>query len=125
VLDKAAKKIYDRAWRAVNKERLRVYFKTLREKDPDRVRKYNRDYHHLKKYGLSPAAFEAKLEAQGNRCAACGSSDPGHKNGWQVDHNHYTLAVRGILCCPCNIAVGFVEDADRVTILRAYLEAYS
>jgi hypothetical protein len=115
------RKAYDRAWRARNKERLRVYARHWKAANKPRLAAYHRKH----KYGLTDVEFQEKLSAQGTRCAICGASDPGHKNGWQVDHNHDTGVVRGILCCPCNIAIGFVEDAARVVILRGYLEAYS
>jgi hypothetical protein len=116
---------YDRAWRAKNRDRVSASRKAFNARNPERRKKYNSTYHRLKKYGLTDEAFNEKLSAQGLRCAACKSPDPNHKNGWQVDHNHSTGAVRGILCCKCNIAVGFVEDAARVATLRAYLETYA
>lgn len=48
------------------------------------------------------------LTAQGNRCATCGSADPRCKT-WCFDHNHNTGELRGILCNPCNLILGFYE----------------
>lgn len=64
------------------------------------------------------------LEAQGNRCAACGSREPGRR-GWHVDHDHKTNRVRGILCGHCNSALGFARD-DTITLQRLidYLKSH-
>lgn len=67
----------------------------------------------------------AKLEEQDYRCAACGADSPQTKNGWQLDHNHHTGKIRGVLCAPCNVALGFVkDDVDRLVNLALYLERH-
>ena len=57
------------------------------------------------------------LVAQGGRCAACGTREPGTKKGWHVDHCHETGAVRGILCHHCNVGIG--KAKDNIETLRA------
>lgn len=115
---------YNRDWRAANPDKVRAHNKRGSAKWRAAHPTANRDYHILKKYGLTRIQFEEKFLAQGSCCASCRAPDAGHKNGWQVDHNHQTGKTRGILCCACNIAVGFVEDPARVAILRTYLETY-
>ncbi len=65
---------------------------------------------HLKRaYGITAEQKEARLAAQGNCCAACGS--PNHEGrGWATDHDHKTGLLRGELCNRCNPALGFVKD---------------
>jgi hypothetical protein len=74
---------------------------------------------HLKRnYGLTLEAFDALLAAQGGGCAICGRTDADN-----VDHHHETGRVRGILCFPCNVAVGLLHDnADRARSAAIYLE---
>lgn len=57
-------------------------------------------------------------ERQDGRCAVCKKSFP----RLDVDHDHATGLVRGLLCRRCNLAVGFIESGlmDRYT---AYIEA--
>ena len=61
----------------------------------------SRHDHLTRRYGISAADVDAMIEAQGGRCPICGRSDPE-----QVDHDHVTGRVRGILCCSCNGGLG-------------------
>lgn len=50
------------------------------------------------------------LEQQNGRCAICyGIADPSGKR-LCVDHDHETGKIRGLLCGPCNWAVGLVKE---------------
>ncbi|WP_063803523.1 endonuclease VII domain-containing protein [Streptomyces silvensis] len=59
----------------------------------------------LRRYGLTPEAFEQMAEAQGNACAIC--RDPGELH---VDHSHDKGHVRGLLCNNCNNGLGRFRD---------------
>lgn len=49
--------------------------------------------------------------AQGGRCAICDESKPLHgRQGLVVDHDHFSRAVRGLICPPCNRALGLMKD---------------
>lgn len=45
------------------------------------------------------------MEHQEGRCASCG-----HKRKLVVDHDHATGVVRGLICTPCNMAIGGLGD---------------
>ena len=63
-------------------------------------------------YGISLADFNRMVLQQGNRCACCGTDEPGGRHqSWNVDHDHSTGAVRQLLCKDCNIVLGIVEDS--------------
>jgi hypothetical protein len=70
------------------------------------------------KYNLSLDDFEALLRKQGNRCAICFKSIEGETLGGvrraNVDHDHATGKVRGLLCTGCNTALGKFEDSIRL-----------
>jgi hypothetical protein len=68
--------------------------------------------HTLAVYGLTVAEYDALLEAQGGGCAICGRP-PGRKR-LHVDHDHETDAIRGLLCSPCNRAIGLLRDDPEV-----------
>ena len=65
----------------------------------------DRKSHLKRKYGLTLEGFEQLLASQGGGCAICGKPDVDN-----VDHDHATGQVRGILCWNCNIAIGQLED---------------
>ena len=66
------------------------------------------------------------LAASDGHCDMCGSESPGTKNGWAIDHDHATGAVRGVLCHGCNSGLGFFADSpDRLRAAIAYLERAS
>ena len=73
------------------------------------------------KYGLAQSEMEALL-AQHGVCAICGTDKWGRK-GPQIDHDHATGRIRGVLCANCNLALGnFMDDPDRIRAALAYLE---
>jgi len=62
---------------------------------------------------------------QGKACGICGAGEPTQK-GWQTDHDHGCCpergrscgrCVRGILCAPCNTALGAVEANQHMQVL--------
>lgn len=61
------------------------------------------------KYGITADEWDEIFESQGKLCKLCGSESPNSKNGWQTDHLHGTEKIRGILCLPCNVVLGFIE----------------
>jgi hypothetical protein len=67
------------------------------------------------------------LSDQGGVCAVCGADNP-QKGGqdWAVDHCHASGKVRGILCHPCNVALGLFRDNSH-TLAQAihYLEKHN
>jgi hypothetical protein len=102
-------------WQRANRER---YLQRLREYNGTPAKQVsNRKSHLHRKYGLTLEAFDALLVSQGGGCAVCGRTDADN-----VDHDHITGRVRGILCFNCNVAIGHVgEDEDRLVALMAYL----
>lgn len=76
----------------------------------------------LRKYGLRPEDYDTLLDNQNGVCAIC-SEPPKPGRRLAVDHDHTTGEVRGLLCSPCNTALGLFKD--RIRLLAAaivYLE---
>lgn len=95
---------------------------------------------HLKRvYGITAEEYDAMLVAQGGVCAICGLSDTSRErkiegrkrlprrniDTLRIDHDHVTGKVRGLLCTPCNQAIGHMRD-DPELLRRAavYLDSY-
>lgn len=77
-----------------------------------------------RRYGVTRAEFDARVEAQGSRCAICGTSDHGSKE-WHLDHNHSTGAPRGLLCFQCNVGLGrFGDSVERLQSAVEYLQKW-
>lgn len=74
-----------------------------------------------RKYGISLAEYEELAIKQGNACAICHVQATKEKR-LAVDHNHTTGEVRGLLCGPCNQALGLLADSpSRVSKALKYL----
>jgi hypothetical protein len=70
---------------------------------------------HLRRYGISPAEYDALLAKQGGACAICRKRS---KQRLCVDHCHVTGMVRGLLCHECNGALGYLRD-DQASLVAA------
>ena len=71
----------------------------------------------LKKYGISLEQFWKMLCEQQGRCAVCLSP-----SNLQVDHDHNSGVVRGLLCLNCNRAAGLLDDnPELMEALARYL----
>lgn len=74
------------------------------------------------KYGFSEMEYKKMYLEQGGRCAICKRN----YDKLQVDHNHTTKKVRGLLCFKCNSAIGnFDEDTVRLINAVHYLKKYN
>ena len=67
----------------------------------------------FKKFGLTPYEYAVMRDNQDGLCAGCRKSAP----YYHVDHDHSTGVVRGLLCQPCNMALGLLKDS-KVTLSR-------
>ncbi len=77
-------------------------------------------------HGLTLDEYRAMLEKQDHKCAICGRGDDAwwlrrdtNRDGWHIDHDHETGEVRGILCPPCNLMIGYAADRPDVLMNAA------
>lgn len=111
---------YSRERYLVNREARCARQREYAKQNPEAVRRT-----YLRKYGLTLEDYDRLLLAQGGACAGCKGPPRGRgeRNGWyQVDHDHITGRVRGLLCGPCNVALGAARDQTEILMnLAAYL----
>lgn len=135
---KAAHSARSLAWRKANKEAARAIQRRSDQKNPQRVRaqckrwrEANKTYDRARTKawmannkdkmrdswrrkgwrtaGIDPIAAKAAISAHNGLCDCCGSNKHRGK-GWSVDHDHQTGRIRGVLCSPCNLAIGQLGD---------------
>lgn len=70
-----------------------------------------RERHYKRKYGVDLKGYNAMFEAQNGSCAIC--LRPATKT-LDIDHNHATGEVRGLLCTNCNRMLGHAGDIPSV-----------
>jgi len=65
-----------------------------------------------RKYKITQNDYEQMLKSQNGKCAICGLPAKDHRNGiLNIDHNHVTKKVRGLLCNNCNRGIGHLKDS--------------
>jgi hypothetical protein len=76
-------------------------------------------------YGLSEEDYYLMLDDQDNKCAICKTDRwAGKFDVPNVDHNHDTGKVRGLLCADCNFGLGnFKDSIERLQSAIEYLHA--
>lgn len=71
------------------------------------------------KYGITPEDYETLLKNQNGGCAICGAIKGSNGTKYtklQVDHDHSTGRVRGLVCIRCNGILG--KSKERIPILQ-------
>ena len=82
-----------------------------------------RHYNIRRSYGITMDDYDAMFKAQDGRCAICrGVGQNVGRRPLGVDHDHTTLAIRGLLCRNCNATLGLMgDDPERLNLAAAYL----
>jgi hypothetical protein len=118
-----------------NKEKIVARVKKYQEKNKEKIAARKKEYYvankdkfriraYFYKYGLTEEGYYALLESQDNACAVC--KTPFVDCKLNVDHDHNTGSVRGLLCSGCNASMGMLKDsADAVSAAATYLESHA
>ena len=107
-----------KAWRTNNPERRKLIMATYRKNHPNR----DRAGHLRRKFNLTLQQFNDMVIAQNSKCDICGEPFVKIPN---IDHDHATGLVRGLLCGNCNRGLGsFKDDTGRLDRAKAYLQRH-
>ena len=97
-----------------------------------RRKKYSGEYalnmNYKRFFGLNLEIVRKMWEEQDRKCASCskeinlGGKDRAMKSN--LDHNHTTGKVRGLICNMCNLQVGVLENTKKMKNLIQYLKKY-
>ncbi len=74
----------------------------------------------IRSYGITVEEYDDMLESQGGGCYICGIGPVGR--ALDIDHDHRTGKVRGLLCSNHNRALGLLgDDPDLLLAAHTYL----
>lgn len=74
-------------------------------------------------YGITSDQYYTILKDQEYKCAICQVRQANEGRKFALDHCHKTNKVRGILCQPCNTAIGLLkENEDAISKIIPYLK---
>jgi hypothetical protein len=102
-------------------ERFKAYGRTERAKRRPRTREAIRRSALRLKFGITPEQYDAMAIAQGGVCALCQRPERTLAKRLAVDHCHATGLVRELLCGPCNVVLGYIENPEWYQRALAYL----
>lgn len=61
------------------------------------------------KFKMLSEDYETLLQKQNGVCAIC--NQPPKSRHLDIDHDHKTRKIRGLLCNRCNLAIGLFDDS--------------
>lgn len=104
-----------KAYTTNNRDLLNAKAREKSKLDPWR----KRERHLVRKYGITQVEYDQLLISQGSACAICKRQQ---SKSFDVDHDHSTGHVRGLLCTNCNRMIGHAADSpERLRIAAKYL----
>jgi hypothetical protein len=100
--------------------------KKLQEAESSQYRKDQHKYKHIaRKYGLSKSDYDTLISLQDNKCKICyvEFTNESRVSGPNVDHNHESGDIRGLLCRQCNSGLGmFMDNQELLNNAIKYLQ---
>jgi len=112
---------YQRFQKQRDPERYREIERRQRAKRLPRSRAAIRRWSLWQKFRITPEQFDAMLVEQRGVCALCDRPERTLAKRLAVDHDHATSVVRGLLCGPCNVVLGYIENERWFARASAYL----
>lgn len=92
---------------------------TKRNKENSKLKDWKTDHQTKRRYGIDRETYLKRM-ASSFSCEVCGSTKE-----LCYDHDHETMAFRGVLCRACNRSIGQLGDnAEGLEKALAYLRKY-
>lgn len=89
----------------------------------EKAKKHARWYSLQRHYNMSLDQYNDMFLAQSGCCSICKKHQSEFSQTLAVDHCHQTNAIRGLLCGPCNKALGlFKDNIKNLDNAKAYLK---
>lgn len=107
IRDKSKKYYYENPERAYQKAR------QWRKKNKEKVELYHKKYRLRKKYNMTLDDYDDLMKKQENRCGICNKF---FKKIPDLDHNHQTGKIRGLLCHNCNLLLGLCSENESILL---------
>ena len=113
------KKDSQKKYRAEHKEHLKECRKKYYTENKEKIDTDKRKSALKNNFGITIEQFNEMSKNQDNRCGICNNLFTARKPfNPNVDHNHATNKIRGLLCGQCNRSIGLLRD-DPVIIKNA------
>ena len=101
----------DPIWRTENNRKAREWYHNRSPEVRAKIIVRNNAQARLRRTGVTAEQWDKRFEQCGGKCELCGrTSEPGSGYALGADHDHDTMAFRGILCTGCNSGIGHLGD---------------
>lgn len=112
---KCKQELSDESFYKGNRNCKKCHLKNMKDyhlRNKEKVAKINRKHKLMRNYGITIEQYEILLKKQSGKCAICGTSEIRRAKAkyFNIDHNHKTGNIRGLLCHDCNIILGKLND---------------
>ena len=116
---------YKQRLTAKDPEKKRAYSTAWRRKNPEKASAAIRNWNLKRKFGITVDEYDRMREAQAGLCGICGRPEQMLAKRLAVDHDHETGQIRGLLCGPCNVVLGYIENPEWSAKAAAYLKTHA
>jgi hypothetical protein len=101
-------------------ERFRLYNENERSEKAKEVHRWAAIYN---RYKLTRGEWKALFDKQQSCCAICGAPQAELNHPLEIDQDHATGKIRGLLCRKCNSGIALLgDDIERLRRAIEYLE---
>lgn len=109
-------------WHRANKEKTSKHAREWKKNNPEKAKAIGADFKLRRNYGITLEHYNYLLASQNGVCLICARKNVGGRR-LAVDHCHATRKIRGLLCAPCNTALGAMRDSpSQLRRAAEYLE---